>query len=171
MKLNKNDLLQRWQKLSQRERLLFTGTVLLIAFYSVYLLIYVPIANEEILFDQKIASQKLAYQYLKKISTEVSELQKNKIEVVKNQEGQSLINVIDSSSIQMQVKPTIKRVVPDDANNVTLWLENTNFDQFIDWLIELESKYGVTVTQIKITNDQLNTGRVATRVQLSNGLR
>ena len=170
MKLNKNDLLQRWQKLSQRERLLFTGTVLLIAFYSVYLLIYVPIANEEILFDQKIASQKLAYQYLKKISTEVSELQKNKIEVVKNQEGQSLINVIDSSSIQMQVKPTIKRVVPDDANNVTLWLENTNFDQFIDWLIELESKYGVTVTQIKITNDQLNTGRVATRVQLSNGL-
>ncbi len=171
MKLNKNDLLQRWQKLSQRERLLFTGTVLLIAFYSVYLLIYVPIANEEILFDQKIASQKLAYQYLKKISTEVSELQKNKIEVVKNQEGQSLINVIDSSSIQMQVKPTIKRVVPDDANNVTLWLENTNFDQFIDWLIELESKYGVTVTQIKITNDQLNTGRVATIVQLSNGLR
>ena len=170
MKLNKNDLLQRFQKLSQRERLLFTGTVLLIAFYSVYLLIYVPIANEEILFDQKIASQKLAYQYLKKISTEVSELQKNKIEVVKNQEGQSLINVIDSSSIQMQVKPTIKRVVPDDANNVTLWLENTNFDQFIDWLIELESKYGVTVTQIKITNDQLNTGRVATSVQLSNGL-
>ena len=170
MKLNKNDLLQRWQKLSQRERLLFTGTVLLIAFYSVYLLIYVPIANEEILFDQKIASQKLAYQYLKQISTEVSELQKNQIEVVKNQEGQSLMDIIDSSSIQMQIKPTIKRVVPDDANNITLWLENTNFDQFIDWLIELESKYGVTVTQIKITNDQLNTGRVATRVQLSNGL-
>jgi general secretion pathway protein M len=80
------------------------------------------------------------------------------------------MDIIDSSSIQMQIKPTIKRVVPDDANNVTLWLENTNFDQFIDWLIELESKYGVTVTQIKITNDQLNTGRVATRVQLSNGL-
>ena len=170
MKLNKNDLLQRWQKLSQRERLLFTGTVLLIVFYSFYLLIYVPIANEEILFDQKIASQKLAYQYLKQISTEVSELQKNQIEVVKNQEGQSLMDIIDSSNIQMQIKPTIKRVVPDDANNVTLWLENTNFDQFIDWLIELESKYGVTVTQIKITNDQLNTGRVATRVQLSNGL-
>ena len=170
MKLHKNDLLQRFQKLSQRERLLFTGTVLLIVFYSFYLLIYVPIANEEILFDQKIASQKLAYQYLKQISTEVSELQKNQIEVVKNQEGQSLMDIIDSSSIQMQIKPTIKRVVPDDANNVTLWLENTNFDQFIDWLIELESKYGVTVTQIKITNDQLNTGRVATRVQLSNGL-
>ena len=170
MKLNKNDLLQRFQKLSQRERLLFTGTVLLIVFYSFYLLIYVPIANEEILFDQKIASQKLAYQYLKQIRTEVSELQKNQIEVVKNQEGQSLMDIIDSSSIQMQIKPTIKRVVPDDANNVTLWLENTNFDQFIDWLIELESKYGVTVTQIKITNDQLNTGRVATSVQLSNGL-
>ena len=53
MKLHKNDLLQRFQKLSQRERLLSTGTVLLIVFYSFYLLIYVPIANEEILFDQK----------------------------------------------------------------------------------------------------------------------
>ena len=103
MKLNKNDLLQRFQKLSQRERLLSTGTGLLIVFYSVYLLIYVPIANEEILFDQKIASQKLAYQYLKQISTEVSELQKNQIEVVKNQEGQSLMDIIDSSSIQMQI--------------------------------------------------------------------
>ncbi len=170
MKLNKNDLLQRLKELSLRERLLSAGTVLLIVFYGFYLLIYVPIANEEILFDQKIAGQKLVYQYLKQISTEVAELQKNQVEVVKNQEGQSLINVIDSTSIQLQIKPTIKRVVPDDANNVTLWLENTTFDQFIDWLIELESKYGTTVTQLKITSDQLKTGRVNIRVQLSNGL-
>lgn len=170
MKLNKNDLLQRLQELSLRERLLSAGTVLVIVFYSFYLLIYVPIANEEILFDQKIAGQKLAYQYLKQISTEVGELKKNQVEVVKNQEGQSLINVIDSTSIQLQIKPTSKRIVPDDANKVTLWLENTTFDQFIDWLIELESKYGTTVTQLKITSDQLKTGRVNIRVQLSNGL-
>jgi len=170
MKLNKNDLVQRLEALSLRERLLSAGTVLFIIFYGFYLLIYVPIANEEILFDQKIAAQKLAYQHLKQLSKEVAELQKNQIKVVKSQEGQSLMNIIDSSSIQLQIKPTIKRVVPDDASKVTLWLENTSFDQFIDWLIALESKHGITVSQLKLTSDQQEIGRVSIRVQLSNGL-
>ena len=170
MKLNKNDLVQRLEALSLRERLLSAGTVLFIIFYGFYLLIYVPIANEEILFDQKIAAQKLAYQHLKQLSKEVAELQKNQIKVVKSQEGQSLMNIIDSSSIQLQIKPTIKRVVPDDASKVTLWLENTSFDQFIDWLIALESKHGITVSQLKLTSDQQEIGRVSIRVQLSNEL-
>jgi general secretion pathway protein M len=170
MKLNRNNLVQRLEALSLRERLLSAGTVLCIIFYGFYLLIYAPIANEEILFDQKIAAQKLAYQHLKQLSKEVAELQKYQIKVVKSQEGQSLMNIIDSSSIQLQIKPTIKRVVPDDASKVTLWLENTSFDQFIDWLIALESKHGITVSQLKLTSDQQEIGRVSIRVQLSNEL-
>jgi general secretion pathway protein M len=168
MKLNKNDMMQRLTELSPRERLLSTGTVLLVLSYGFYQLIYTPIADDKILFDQKIEVQKQDYQYLKKISMEVTELRKYQTEDVKNQDGQSLLAIIDLSSLQMQIKPTIKRVIPDDANKVTLWLEDIQFDQFIDWLIALESMHGITVNQINITPDQLKKGWVNIKVQLSN---
>lgn len=161
-------MMQRLTELSPRERLLSTGTVLLVLSYGFYQLIYTPIADDKILFDQKIEVQKQDYQYLKKISMEVTELRKYQTEDVKNQDGQSLLAIIDLSSLQMQIKPTIKRVIPDDANKVTLWLEDIQFDQFIDWLIALKSMHGITVNQINITPDQLKKGWVNIKVQLSN---
>ena len=43
-------MMQRLTELSPRERLLSTGTVLLVLSYGFYQLIYTPIADDKILF-------------------------------------------------------------------------------------------------------------------------
>ena len=75
--------------------------------------------------------------------------------------------IIDASSIQMAIKPMITRVNPNGADKVTLWLENSSFDQFIDWLSVLETKHGITVNEISISLDEANVSRVTVKVLLS----
>lgn len=168
MKLNKNDLLQRLQELSPRERVLSVATLIIIVFYALYLLIVAPIATDKVLLEQKIKAQQQAFQYLKKISVEVTELRKNQQSSPLEQEGQSLMSVVDASSVQLQIKPAIKRVIPEGVDNVTVWLENANFDQLSVWLVALETKHGITVSQISITREPVNKGQVSAKIVLSN---
>jgi general secretion pathway protein M len=168
MKLNKNDLLQRLQELSPRERVLSVATLIIIVFYALYLLIVAPIATDKVLLEQKIKAQQQAFQYLKKISVEVTELRKSQQSSPLEQEGQSLMSVVDASSAQLQIKPAIKRVIPEGVDNVTVWLENANFDQLSVWLVALETKHGIKVSQISITREPVNKGQVSAKIVLSN---
>jgi general secretion pathway protein M len=167
LKLGKNDILHRLAGLSRRERLLSAGTVVGIVFYGFYLLIYAPIAAEKLLLAQKINVQQLAFQQLKKISAEAVALRKNNPDTVGNKNAQSLMAVIDSSSKQLEVKPAIKRMMPDGIAKVTLWLEGIAFDQLIYWLSVLETKHAITVDQIGISREQTKNGSVNAKLLLS----
>jgi len=67
----------------------------------------------------------------------------------------------------MEIKPSIKRMVPDEADKVTVWLENASFDQFIEWMAVLETKYGIAVNQLSVTVEQANKDKVSIKVMLS----
>jgi len=168
LKLEKNDILRRLAELSPREQLLSAGSVVVIVFYGLYLLIVAPIAEEKILLEQKINAQQQAYQHIKKISTEVAALRKNKPDTVDSVDEQSLMAVVDTSSNQLEVKPAIKRMIPDGADKVTLWLENIAFDKLTYWLAVLETKHAITVNQISINREQTNMGTVNVKLLLSN---
>ena len=168
MKLNKNDIQQRLAALSPRERLLSVGVVVFIVFYGLYQLIIAPIAAEKILLEQKINAQQQSYQTIKKISVEVAGLRKNQQDTVKSEEGQSLMAAIDASSNQLEIKPAIKRMIPDGADKVTLWLENIAFDKLTNWLAVLETKHAITVDQISVNREQTNKGTVTAKLLLSN---
>jgi len=167
LKLEKNDILQRLAALSARERWLSAGAVVVILFYGLYGLIVAPIAAEKIQLEQKINAQQQAYQYIKKIGAEVAELRLNQQDAVISGEELSLMAVVDASSNQMEVKPAIKRMMPDGADKVTLWLENIAFDKLIDWLAVLETKHAVTVNQISINREQTHVGTVSVKLLLS----
>ena len=168
MKLNKNDIQQRLAALSPRERLLSVGVVVFIVFYGLYQLIIAPIAAEKILLEQKINAQQQSYQTIKKISVEVAGLRKNQQDTVKSEEGQSLMAVIDTSGTQLEIKPAIKRMIPDGADKVTLWLENIAFDKLTNWLAVLETKHAIKVDQISVNREQTNKGTVTAKLLLSN---
>jgi len=168
LKLNKNDILQRLAALSPRERLLSVGVVVFIVFCGLYQLVIAPIAAEKILLEQKINAQQQSYQTIKKISVEVAGLRKNQQDTVKSEEGQSLMAAIDASSNQLEIKPAIKRMIPDGADKVTLWLENIAFDKLTNWLAVLETKHAITVDQISVNREQTNKGAVTAKLLLSN---
>jgi general secretion pathway protein M len=168
LKLNKNDIVERLTALSPRERLLFAGGVIIIVVYSLYLIIVAPIAAEKVLLTQKINAQQQAFQHIKKISAEVASLRKNNLNTIDNMDVQSLMTVVDSSSKQLEVKPAIKRMIPDGADKVTLWLENIAFDTLTYWLVVLETKHAITVNQISINREPSSDGTVSAKVLLSN---
>jgi general secretion pathway protein M len=166
LKLEKNDILRRLAEFSPRERFMAVGGVLVVLFYGLYLVVYAPIAAEKALLEQKINAQQLAYQQIQKISLEVAALRQNKPASEIVTDDQSVMTVIDASSNQMEVKPGIKRMIPEGADKVTLWLENIAFDKLINWLAILETKHAITVEQISINRQQANKAVVNAKILL-----
>ncbi len=167
MKLDLNNLQKHYLALSPRERLLSVAVTVVVVFYSAYLLVFAPILADKIVLEQKIKAQQQVYQYLTNISTQVAELRTQQPETDNSLEGQSLMALVDASSIEVGIKASIKQLVPEEAEKLTLWLENCAFDQFIDWMVELDTKHGITVSQLAVTVDQANKNKVSIKVLLS----
>lgn len=166
MKLNINSYLKQFSGLSPRERFLSIFVSVVVLLYSVYLFIVAPILADTIVLEQKIKAQQQAYQYLNNISTEVVRLRNQQPEIENNQQGQSLMAMIDASGTEKDMKPCIKRMIPDEADKVTLWLENCSFDRFIEWIAVLEAERGITVNQISVEAEQVNKDQVSSKVVL-----
>ena len=167
MKLQKNDILRRLSELSPRERILAVGGVIFLILYAFYLTVYAPIAAEKVLLAQKMNAQRQAFQYLTKISKEVASLRKNKPVNAIVTDDQSVMSVVDASSNQMEVKSAIKRLIPEGADNVTLWLENIAFDKLVNWLAVLETQHAIMVNQISVNRQSANQGVVSAKLLLS----
>lgn len=166
MKLDQNDFVKRFLALTPREQCLSLVTGLGLVFYSLYLLIYEPIAMENRLLEQKINSQQQTLALLKEINSEVVALRENSRTNVQNNDTQSLMALIDTSSQQLEISKATKRMVPDGADKVTLWLENIDFDKLITWLAVLETKHAIKVQQIGISREQTKTGVVNAKLVL-----
>lgn len=153
--------------MSPRERFLSVLATVLVLFYSVYLFVVAPILADNLVLEQKIKAQQQAYQYLNNISTEVERLRNQQPKMDDNLQGQSLMAIIDASSSEKDMKSCIKRMIPDEADTVSLWLENCSFDRFIEWVAVLEAEHSITVNQISVEAEQVNKDKVSIKVMLS----
>jgi len=153
--------------LSPRERFLSVLATVLVLFYGLYLFVVDPILADNIVLEQKIKAQQQAYQYLNNISTEVERLRNQQPKMDNDGQGQSLMAIIDASSAEKDMKSCIKRMIPDEADTVTLWLENCSFDRFIEWIAILEAEHSITVNQISVEAEQVNKDKVSSKVMLS----
>lgn len=153
--------------MSPRERFLSVLATVVVLFYSAYLFVVAPILADNIVLEQKIKAQQQAYQYLNNISTEVERLRNQQPKMDDNLQGQSLMAIIDASSSEKDMKFCIKRMIPDEADTVSLWLENCSFDRFIEWVAVLEAEHSITVNQISVEAEQVNKDKVSIKVMLS----
>ena len=167
MKLNINNYLKQFAGLSPRERFLSVLAMVVVLFYSVYLFVVDPILADNIVLEQKIKAQQQAYQYLNNISTEVIRLRNQQPKMDNDEQRLSLMAIIDTSSAEKDMKSCIKRMIPDETDTVTLWLENCSFDRFIEWIAVLEAEHGITVNQISVETEQVNKDKVSSKVILS----
>ncbi len=153
--------------MSPRERFLSVLAMVVVLFYSVYLFVVDPILADNIVLEQKIKAQQQAYQYLNNISTEVIRLRNQQPKMDNDEQRLSLMAIIDASSAEKDMKSCIKRMIPDETDTVTLWLENCSFDRFIEWMAVLEAEHGISVNQISVEAEQVNKDKVSIKVMLS----
>jgi general secretion pathway protein M len=161
--------MKQWlQKSSPRERGLLIGGVVVLLVSGLYAFTYQPIIEDQQRLNDAIDAQQRLQNYLQTISTQALELRAQQPANADAQiaADQSPMSVIDSGSEQAGIKPTIKRLVPEGQDNVTLWLEKCPFDVLMGWLAALESQNGISVKQLALSRDAGAMGLVSGKVLL-----
>lgn len=172
MKFEKSELIQRWSALSPREQWMAVAAGVFIGFYLLYSVLYQPLESETETLAQKIQAQQQTYQQLKAITQKVEVLR----QTLPANSGtdlaagsQSLMAVLDDSGQQMGIKPSIKRVIPDGTDEVSLWLEAIEFDKLSFWLAVLETRHRIEISQTSINADANRAGVVNAKLVLNKG--
>ena len=163
------DLLQQglnyWMQLRPREQLLLSlaGLVLLLAL--LFLLVWEPVMQEHRRLQQNLVQQQQLLAWMQQSAAEVRRLQGGKGQQRQDRAraGQSLLALIDSTAKRARLGAALKRVEPDGAGRVRVWLEQAAFDDLVRWLGQLQQRYGVRVDSIAVDRDD-KPGRVAARV-------
>lgn len=84
--------------------------------------------------------------------------------------GGSLLTLADSSLRRIGLGSALKRIQPEDENNVKIWLEQASFNVLLSWCNQVESQ-GLRVSVAGITPADSNSknGLVKARITLSSG--
>jgi general secretion pathway protein M len=77
----------------------------------------------------------------------------------------SPLSVIDRTAREGPLTGTVRRVQPEGADAVRVWLEDAPFDDLILWLGTLETRYGLRVTSLVVDRQPVE-GRVNARLSL-----
>jgi len=158
---------KRLQQLSPRERSLLLGGIAVLLISGLYAFTYMPIIEGQQRIRSAIDAQQQLNVYLQGVAAETGALQANSAgsaEVADT--AQSLIGIIDAGSEQSGIKPAVKRLVPEDQDKVSLWLEQCEFDKLVAWLALLDTDHAITVQQMTISREPGSAGLISGKVLL-----
>ena len=136
-----------WQSISQREQhlSLLSAAFLLVAI--VYWGIWQPVNNQ--LRESEIQLQR-AQQTLRWVEDKSVDLVQAGLGKSSNsQRKASLANVLNVSAKQYGI--AFSRIV-NKKDEVEVWIDDVAFDRFIDWLTELNNRYGVSVLKSDLSS-------------------
>jgi len=140
---------QRLDALEKRERyIVITGFIFLI-FSLFFLIVWEPIFSELDNQQQSYQAQHQLLGRMKDITQEIQSLQSSGAQSSSRFNKQSISSLVELSSQSMGVKQYIKKL-DSNKKGVKVQLEQANFDRVILWLHNLESKYGIQSSSIKI---------------------
>ncbi len=155
----------RWfETLAPRERLLVAaaGGLLLLAMLTIGLLR--PLAashrrlNEQLLDKQSILAD------IERVAARFGQVGAGTA-TASQSSGESLVVLIDRTLRARGLGGYLKRNEPDGPASIRLRFESVPFDEFIGWLVEMQSGHGVGVTSLSA--DPAATGRVNASLQLT----
>ncbi len=134
-----------WNQLKPRERLLVgTAGVILIALI-LYLSVLEPFQNKVKSLEQRVAAQKSDVVWMQQAARELAVLRRQSPGAGNKAQGRSLLVLVDQSAKRNKLGGSLKRVEPDGAARVRVWLERAPFDEVVKWLSELENQYQLQV--------------------------
>ena len=80
--------------------------------------------------------------------------------------GVSLLSAVDQASKSGTLSKAPSRLQPDGENQVRVWLEDTQFDALLRWMLELQDNYGLKIEVVDIER-QPTPGLVNARLSLT----
>lgn len=149
----------------ERRALTFGGLALLLLL--LYFAGWRPFSIKLEQTTQQVQEQRATYQWMQIKAEEVKRL-RSAAPAIKAAGGQSLLATVDRTAREGGLGPALKRVEPEGAANVRVWLEGASFDELVAWLNQLQQGYGVQIASISVERQDVP-GSVTARLTLSGG--
>jgi general secretion pathway protein M len=152
-----------WLGLSQRDRrILLLGGLLLIVILP-YALIWLPLNDRAERLAEAVQAQRADVAWMQQAARQLGAAPASAS--ADPDTNQSLLSVIDRTVREGALTGTVRRVQPEGASTVRVWLEEAPFDDLMGWLGRLESTHGIRVTSL-VVDRQAAPGRVNARLTL-----
>ena len=153
------DALRNWfDQLAARERILVVTAGVLVVIAIVLLGAVQPLTREAGRHAEQIADQEELLQELDELAARLGP-QRGASRAPAAADGQSLVLVVDRTTRSRGLGGFLKRNQPDGDDAIRLRFESAPFDVLVEWLVELETAYGLTASSANIDAASA-TGRV-----------
>ncbi len=152
--------LDKVNALESRERYLLLLLVVFLGVLVLYLVVWAPINSYYESSLLKRDTQFSLIQYMRASEKQARAAAGTK---VVRATGQSLITEVSNSARQLGI--TLNRIQPEGDSAVSIWIDNVPFNDFINWIEQLNDRQGISVEQISIDRQDAP-GLVNTRVVL-----
>lgn len=138
--------------LDPRERnALIVGGIILGVLLA-YAVLWKPFSNKVEKMESSVQEQHALQQWINTASAEAQRLRatQNTHSTRQNTAGQSLLSVVDQAAKKDRLGSALKRIEPEGATKVRVWIEQAPFDDVVLWMGNLKNAYGVQVTNASI---------------------
>ena len=138
--------------LNPRERnALIVGGIIL-GVLLIYTVLWKPFSSKVEKLEHSVQEQRALQQWINTASAEAQRLRatKNTNSTDQNTAGQSLLSVVDQAAKKDRLGSALKRIEPEGAVKVRVWIEHAPFDDVVLWMGNLKTTYGVRVTNVGI---------------------
>jgi len=141
---------QQWlDTLQQREKYIVIGGSIALIFILFYLIIWEPITSNYEQQKLKLDSQSQLYSWMKNASSEISSIKAAGGSLTSRFKNQSISSLADRSARTTGVKSFITKI-EQSKSGVKVIMKSASFDLIINWLSDLENKYGISSSNIKV---------------------
>jgi len=154
-------MMQYWTQLRSRERAMVIAASVVIAFALFYLLVWEPVVQRNAQLTRSVQDQRALAVWMRQSAAQVKQLQAGA--GPRATSGQSLLTVIDTTAKMGGLTGNLKRVEPDGATRVRVWLEQAAFDDVARWTELLQRDFHVRLDTAVIDREN-SPGKVTARL-------
>lgn len=140
---------QWFNALQKRERNIVIGGSISFFVMMFYLIIWEPITSNYEQQQLSNQSQRQLYSWMKQAANEIQAINASGGSFASRFRNQSISSLADRSASTTGIKPYINKI-DQSKDGVKVNLKQASFDMLVNWLTDLENKYGITTTRIKI---------------------
>ena len=159
-----NPIQQRFDAMEKRERHMVIAAFIIIVISLFYALLWDPIFTN--LDEQKLRyqSQGQLLAWMKQQNQHITVLRASGAQSTQRFKNQSTSSLVERSAQSMGINTFIKKQTAD-KKEVKIELEQVNFDQMLLWLNDLQQKYAIQASSVKIERQE-RPGAVNARISL-----
>ncbi len=134
-----------WQQLEQKEKQLISLLIATLLLAGGYWLVWQPLQNDISNTQRKVNVQTQTLADVKVIGQKIMNLQGGQ---VNSPEAGDLNQLVSRSAKRNKIMITR---IQAKAENLQVWIDDVNFNQFIAWLEQLNKQYGIEIQNIDLS--------------------